>query len=93
MARRQTYTPDFKARVVLEILTEGLSLAEAGRKYKIKDTVLSRWRQQFIERSPQIFNSRQAKDQRDERIAELERIIGRLTVELEASKKLSDFLK
>lgn len=93
MARRQTYTPDFKARVVLEILTEGLSLAEAGRKYKIKDTVLSRWRQQFIERAPQIFNSRQAKNQRDERIAELERIIGRLTVELEASKKLSDFLK
>ena len=93
MRGRRSYTPEFKARVVLEILAEGMSLAEASRRYKIKDTVLSRWRQQFIERAPQLFSSRRRGDQRDERIAELERIVGRLTVELEASKKVSDFLK
>lgn len=93
MARRRTYTPDFKARVVLEMLTEGMSLAEASRKYKIKDTVLSRWRQQFIERAPQLFSNGQRGDERDQRIAELERMVGRMAVELEASKKLSDFLK
>jgi len=92
MTRRRTYTPEFKARVMLEILTEGMSLAEAGRRYKIKDTVLSRWRQQFIERAPQLFTSRRRGDQRDVRIAELERVVGRLTMELEASKKVSDFL-
>ena len=93
MARRRTYTPDFKARVVLEMLTEGMSLAEASRKYQIKDAVLSRWRQQFIERAPQLFNNAQRGDEREQCIAELERMVGRLAVELEASKKLSDFLK
>lgn len=93
MTNRRTYTPEFKARVVLEILSEGLSLAQASRKYGIKDSVLSRWKQDFINRAPQLFESGVDKDARDEKIAELERIIGRLAVELEASKKLSERLK
>jgi len=92
VTKRRTFTPAFKARVVLGILTEGLSLAQASRQYSIKDTVLSRWRQELIERAPQVFDTSRTRDRRDERIAELERIIGRLMVELEASKKLSDFL-
>lgn len=92
MAKRRTFTAEFKAKVVLEMLVEGKSLAQASREYSIKDTVLSRWKQQFIERAPQVFDPGQAQDGRDNRIAELERLVGRLTLELDAAKKLSKYL-
>ena len=92
MIKRKTYTAEFKAGVVLEILSGQKSIAQASREYGIKDSVLSRWKQEFIERSPQLFEKETQRDERDQRIAELERMIGRLAVELEMSKKVSRFL-
>lgn len=88
MAGKRTFTPEFKAKVVLEILGEQKSIAQASREYGIKDSVLSRWKQEFIERSPQMFEQRAATDERDQRIVELERMVGRLTMELDVAKKV-----
>ena len=90
--KQRKFTPDFKARVVLEMLTEQKSAAQVSREYGIKDSVLSRWKQEFIERSPMLFELGAAKDERDQRIADLERMIGRLAMELEMSKKVSGYL-
>jgi transposase-like protein len=84
----RTYTPEFKVRVVMELITGKKSLGEASREYGIKDSVLSRWRQEFMERAPQVFEAGGSKDAQAERIAELERIIGRMTVQLEMAKKV-----
>ena len=92
MVKRRKFTPEYKARIVLEILTEGKSIAEASREYEIKDSVLSRWKQEFIERSPMLFENSASSDVRDERIAELERMVGRLATELEMRKKVTNFL-
>jgi transposase-like protein len=92
MVTRRKFTPEFKARVVLEMLTEQKSAAQASREYGIKDSVLSRWKQEFIERSPMLFEQNAASDDRDQRIAELERMVGRMTMELEMAKKVSGFL-
>jgi transposase-like protein len=90
--KRRKFTPDFKARVVLEMLAEQKSAAQVSREYGIKDSILSRWKQEFIERSPMLFEQGAAKDERDQRIAELERMIGRLAMELEMAKKVSSYL-
>lgn len=92
MTNRRKYTPEYKARIVLEIITEQKSIAQASREYKIKDSVLSRWKQEFIERSPMLFEQGRTKDDREQRIAELERMIGRLAMELEMAKKVTKFL-
>ena len=92
MAKHRTFTPEFKARIVLEILTEGKSLSQASREHNIKDSVLSRWKKEFIERSPTLFENGASSDARDERIAELERMVGRLATELEMRKKVTNFL-
>lgn len=93
MVTRRKFTAEFKAQVILEILTEHKSLAQASREYGIKDSVLSRWKQEFIERSPMVFQQGGVQqDDREERIAELERMVGRLATELEMSKKVSRFL-
>lgn len=77
---------------MLEILSGQKSVAQASREYGIKDSLISRWKQEFIERSPQVFEKDNSRDERDQRIAELERMIGRLAMELEMSKKVSRFL-
>ena len=92
MAKRRTFTAEFKAQVVLEMLTEQKSAIQTSREYGIKDSVLSRWKQEFIERSPGLFEQNAGEDDRDRRIAELERMVGRLATELEMSKKVSRFL-
>jgi transposase len=91
----RTYTPEFKVRVVLELVSGKKSLGQASRDYSIKDSVLSRWRQEFLERASQVFEQSGDKDIQAQKIAELERVIGRLTVQLEMAKKVfgdSDFL-
>jgi transposase-like protein len=91
----RTYTPEFKARVVIELISGKKSVGEASREYEIKDSVISRWRQEFLERAPQIFDQADSRDIQAERIAELERMLGRMTVQLEMAKKVfgdSDFL-
>ena len=92
MVKRRRFTAEFKAQVVLEMLTEQKSAAQVSREYGIKDSVLSRWKQEFIKRSPILFEQGVVQDDREERIAELERMVGRLATELEMSKKVSRFL-
>jgi len=88
MAKRKHYTAEFKTRVVLELLSGQKGLMQASRDYEIKDTILSRWKQEFLERAPQLFGREQVDTREiDERIAELERMIGKLTIELDLAKK------
>ena len=51
--------------------------------------MLSRWKREFIERSPQVFEGGKKHEREEERIADLERMVGRLTMELEIAKKAS----
>ena len=87
MADRRKFTAEFKARVVLEMLAEQKTAAQASREYGIKDSVLSRWKQEFIERAPLLFEQAGGSDERQRRIAELERLVGRQAMELEMAQK------
>lgn len=90
MKERKTYTSEFKAKVVLELVSGQKGLMQASREYEIKDTTLSRWKAEFLEKAPSLFGSgkNESSDGSEKRIAELEQMIGRLTMELEAAKKV-----
>ena len=90
MAERRKFSPEFKVKVVLEMLKGEKGLMKASRDYGIKDTVLSRWKQEFLERAPDVFRPEESEDQRKmvERVGELERLVGRLTLELDMAKKV-----
>ena len=90
MAKRRTFTPDFKTQVVLETLTGVRSDAEVCREHRLRSQMLSRWKAEFLERAPMIFATQQSKSKEQERIADLERMVGRLTMELEVAKKASN---
>lgn len=92
MTKRRTFTPEFKARLVLEELTGVKSAAEICREHRLKPQVFSRWKTEFIERAAEIFATQPSRGDEQERIVELERMVGRLTMELEVAKKVSNIL-
>jgi transposase-like protein len=91
MKESRKFDPEFKVRVVLEMISGQKGLMEASREYGIKDTVLSRWKQEFLERAPQVFTNSRTNDHKEERIVELERMVGKLTMQLEMAKKVLRF--
>ena len=88
MAGRRRFTAAFKAKVVLQLLSGEKGLLEASREYEIKDSVLSRWKQQFLESAPEIFEQARSTSPEEDKIAELERLVGRLTLQLDMAKKV-----
>jgi len=79
--------------VVLEVISGVKTFSEACRQYQLGEQTLSRWEQEFVQRAATVFerNVHADQDQR-QRIAELECMIGKLTVELEIAKKASRLL-
>lgn len=92
MSKRRRFTPEFKTQVVLEELTGIKDRAEICREHRLRPPVLSRWKEEFLERASEIFATKPSRGDEQERIAELERMVGRLTMELEAAKKASNIL-
>ena len=80
---------------MLEILSGEKSTAQASREYQIKDSLLYRWKMEFLEAAPHLFGNQPDGDreQQANKIAELERMVGKLTMQLEIAKKASYYLK
>jgi transposase len=92
MKKHRQFKPAQKSRAVLQVLTGEKSAAQICRELQIGESLLSRWKKQFLEQASLVFEQESPSVQNDERVAELERLVGRLTLELEASKKVSSLL-
>ena len=94
MAKRRKFTPEFKAEVVLEVLSGATSQAEVCRRHNLNENQLSQWKRQLLENASTLFDStdKQSSDA-EKRIAHLEQLVGRLTVALDIEKKALDWLK
>ncbi len=87
MNHRRQFSPEFKAQVVLEVVSGAKSAAEICREHQLKPDLFSKWKAQFLREAPTIFARADEIDPAQARIAELERVVGRLTLELEVGKK------
>lgn len=92
MGRRRTFSADFKAQVVLEVLSGSRSAAEICRQHELKPQLLSLWKSELVDHAAAVFQRDAQQDNNQARIAELERLVGRLTLELEVAKKASTLL-
>ncbi len=92
--KHRKYSAEFKVETVLEGLRGEKSIAQLCRERDIKDALYYKWRQEFLGGAVDIFaDKRQAVDDgKAAQIAELERMVGRLTMELEVLKKGKTFL-
>lgn len=92
MSKRRQFSPQFKADTVLEYLRGQKTQAQLCREREIGADLLARWRDEFFHHAPEIFETTQTRSLEQQRIAELEHLVGRLTIELDASKKASGLL-
>ncbi len=84
--------PEFKAQVVLELISGAKSGAELCRQHQLAPQLLTDWKSAFVERSASVFQSSERQTEEAARVAELERLIGRRALDLEILKKASTLL-
>jgi transposase-like protein len=89
---RQKYSAKFKFDRIIESLQRG-SVAEVARQYGFRANLLSKWRKEFFEIGPKLFETRPDKkaQQMEKKIKKLEQMIGKKEVELDLLKNFSDF--
>jgi transposase len=92
MVRRRRFTGEFKARVVLELISGTKSQAQVCKEQELNPNMVTRWKAEFLQKAPELFQSKEHNDAQQARIAELERMVGRLSLELEVAKKASAML-
>jgi len=93
MNHRRQFSPEFKAQVVLEVVSGAKSAAEICREHHLKPDLFSKWKAQFLREAAKVFEHPDQVDPAQARIAELERMLGRVTLELEVAKKASTLLR
>jgi transposase len=91
---RKRYTPEFKSKIVLEILKEEKSMNEIASEHGIHVNQLRQWRNTFLEQMPQLFDKQNKKIDKmktdyEDQIENLYAEVGRLTTELSWLKKKS----
>jgi transposase InsO family protein/transposase-like protein len=84
---RRRFTPAFKLRVVREI-EAGKPVAVAAREHQLHPNLIYRWKRKYRDGGPNAFAPAVNPAPNDEaKIAELERLIGQLTIENSFLKK------
>jgi len=70
----------------MQVLQDAGSAPQICRELQIDESLLSEWKEQFTNQASSIFEKEPAADSANERIAELERLVGRLRRELESER-------
>ncbi len=90
---RKNYQPEFKAKVALEAVRGRLTINEISKQFGVHSNQISKWKKQFLESIPQIFDSpkKSPPTNNEELTNQLYQQIGQLKVELDWLKKKSSF--
>lgn len=89
--KNRVFSAEFKAKVCIELVRGDMSLAQASAKYEVKDTVLSRWKKEFLERAPLVFGA--ALGEQESRLRGAEDQLEEHRVEIAILKKALSFLE
>jgi transposase-like protein len=91
MPKRRKFTPQFKARIALAALCGAQTPAQLCKQHRLTSGQLSQWRKELEQNAHLAFGGGQQEELKA-RIAELERMVGRLTMQVEILKKASTLL-
>lgn len=86
---RRKFSGSFKAQVAIEALKERESLAELSKRFDVHPQVISKWKQEFMERASEIFETKSPDKQSQIDLDKLYAKIGQLEMERDFLKKVS----
>jgi transposase len=85
MGKQRSFKSDFKRQVVEELLSEVSTPAQIVRKYEISSGLLYHWKKQYAKGG---FGNSASKDAaQEERVRQLEQMLGKAYLEIEILKK------
>jgi len=87
---RRSFSNDFKKQIVESIVSGTATQAELAREYNVSPVVINRWKKDY--KAGKFFENVDSRDlaKLELRIRELERLLGKLTLENEVLKKIRD---
>jgi transposase len=88
LAKRRIFTREFKLQVIREIEAGTKTQAQAAREHQLSETAIYSWRKEYSKYKEKAFGGRGHAYTDEARISELERMVGRLTMENDFLKKL-----
>jgi transposase len=56
--KRRKFSGAFKAKVAIEALKERETLAELSKRFEVHPNMISKWKQEFLEKSSEIFEKK-----------------------------------
>ena len=86
--KRRTLTPNFKFQIVMEVLQNQQKQVEIARQYDLSPRVVSIWKKQFLQRGSKVFARLNQDKHKDKKVDDLEKLIGRQTIEIQFLKKV-----
>ena len=84
--KRRKFTSKFKAKVVLEALSERSTVQELAKKHELHPNQISKWKAEFLSKAESVFESGPKAADQEENTEKLYKVIGQQKVEI-------DFLK
>ena len=96
MAKRNTYTPEYKAKIVIEILEGEQTISEIASREGINVNQLKNWKKEFLDNASVVFDDKceenlkeKLAEERKEK-AEYAKKVGQLTMQVDWLKKKSE---
>lgn len=83
---RRKFSGAFKAKVALEALRERETLSELSRRYEVHPNIISKWKREFLDKAPEVFEQSSDKDEPVD-LDKLYAKIGELEIEKDFLKK------
>jgi len=95
MNKHHNYCAEFKTEVAIEGIRERNTLQEIAAKYNVAPSLVSRWKDELLAGSKQVFEK--SKDKKEDKVianleskeARLERTVGELTLHIDFLKRSS----
>ena len=72
-----------KFNVVLSLIQVNQTVSEICEKYKVHQSAIFRWKKQFLESGPDVFDQDKKKSKEPAEVYKLQRKIGELTMDLD----------
>lgn len=85
--QRKQHSKQTKFQAVIALLSGQHTLAELSQRYGTHQSVLQRWKKEFLDCGPELFDRSKRPPTEHQEIEALERKVGQLTMELDFLKK------
>lgn len=83
---RRKFSAKLKFQIVLEAVRGERPIAEIARQYQINPNLIGRWKNDFLDNGHQLFETPTAENSKEKKIEQLEKLIGKQTIEIELLK-------